>query len=414
MIRKIFALGIAGASWLLAPNVMAAAADAELRGIAITTTNGNAAQVTLDLSSVTSHKLFTLDNPNRVVVDLRNTRLASGTRLPSGTGVIEEIRTGEQARGTLRVVMELKSAAPSRAQWVAPSGGAPGRLIVAIGKESPLAQIAPPGPPAPPTPVRAAHAPTDTDRDVIIAIDAGHGGPDPGAIGRNGTREKDVVLAVARELAERINDEPGMRAVLTRDSDHFLVHRERIRRARVAKADMFVSVHADSIRDRSVSGSSVYVLSDRGASSEAARWLAEQENAADLIGGVSLADKDSSLASVLMDLSQTASISASMSAAERVLQSLHRVGEVRKPKVQQAGFLVLKSPDIPSMLVETAYISNPAEESRLKSAQHQGKLAGAIFSGIRGYFETNPPNGTRFAQMRRGTVAGVMADPTVR
>jgi N-acetylmuramoyl-L-alanine amidase len=262
--------------------------------------------------------------------------------------------------------------------------------------------------------VRAAHAPTDTDRDVIIAIDAGHGGEDPGAIGRSGTREKDVVLAVARQLAERINDEPGMRAVLTRNSDDFLVHRERIRRARVAKADMFVSVHADSIRDRSVSGSSVYVLSDRGATSEAARWLAERENAADLIGGVSLADKDSSLASVLMDLSQTASISASMSAAERVLESLHRVGEVRKPKVQQAGFLVLKSPDIPSMLVETAYISNPAEESRLKNRKHQGKLADAIFSGIRGYFETNPPNGTRFAQMRRGTVAGVLADPAVR
>jgi N-acetylmuramoyl-L-alanine amidase len=411
MIRKLFVLGIAGAAGFFAQHVMADAANAELRGIAITT-DGKSAQVALELSSVTSHKLFTLEKPNRVVVDLRNTRLAPGTRVPSGSGFVEEIRTGEQARGTLRVVMELKSATPARAQWVAPSGDAPGRLVIALGNEPPAARVAPP--PAPPTPVRAAHAPTDTNRDVIIAIDAGHGGQDPGAIGRNGTREKDVVLAVARELAERINAEPGMKAVLTRNSDQFLVHRERIRRARVAKADMFVSVHADSIRDRNVSGSSVYVLSDRGATSEAARWLAERENAADLIGGVSLGDKDRSLASVLMDLSQTASISASMSAAERVLDSLHRVGEVRKPKVQQAGFLVLKSPDIPSMLVETAYISNPAEESRLKNAKHQGKLADAIFSGIRGYFETNPPNGTRFAQMRRATVAGVLADPAVK
>jgi len=410
MIRKLFVLGIAMPAMAFAHHSAFAGTNAELRGVAITT-NGDSAQVALDLSAVTSHTLFTLENPNRVVVDLRNTRLAEGTRLPSGSGVVEEIRTGEQSRGTLRVVMELKSPAPARAQWVAPSGDAPGRLVVALGKDRPAALAAPP---AEPVAVRAAHAPTDTDRDVIIAIDAGHGGEDPGAIGRSGTREKDVVLAVARQLAQRINAEPGMRAVLTRSSDDFLMHRERIRRARVAKADMFVSVHADSIRDRSVSGSSVYVLSDRGATSEAARWLAERENAADLIGGVSLADKDSSLASVLMDLSQTASISASMSAAERVLESLHRVGEVRKPKVQQAGFLVLKSPDIPSMLVETAYISNPAEESRLKNAKHQGKLADAIFSGIRGYFETNPPNGTRFAQMRRGTVAGVLADPTVR
>jgi N-acetylmuramoyl-L-alanine amidase len=407
MIRKLFVLGIAGAGMVLA-QATAAAANAELRGIALTT-SGESAQVSLDLSSVTSHKLFTLDNPHRVVVDLRSTDLANGTRVPDGDGLVETIRTGVQARGTLRVVMELKSAAPARAQWIAPSGDAPGRLVVALGKEPPVASIA-----APPTPVRAAHAPSDTNRDIVIAIDAGHGGQDPGAIGRNGTREKDVVLAVARALAARINDEPGMRAVLTRDSDRFLMHRDRMHRARLAKADMFISVHADSIRDRSVSGSSVYVLSDRGASSEAARWLAERENAADLMGGVSIADKDSSLASVLMDLSQTASISASLTAAERVLQSLHRVGEVRKPKVQQAAFLVLKSPDIPSMLVETAYISNPLEESRLKSSKHQRKLADAIFSGVRGYFETNPPNGTRFAQLRRAAVTGVLADPAVK
>jgi N-acetylmuramoyl-L-alanine amidase len=183
-------------------------------------------------------------------------------------------------------------------------------------------------------------------------------------------------------------------------------------RARNAKADVFVSVHADAIRDRTITGASVYVLSENGATDEAARWLAERENAADLMGGVSLTDKDRTLASVLLDLSQSANISASMVAAERVLHSLDGVGEIRKRQVKQAGFLVLKSPDIPSMLVETAYISNPSEERRLNNADHQSKLAGAIFAGLRGYFEQNPPPGTRFASTRRSTVASALASPS--
>ena len=214
-------------------------------------------------------------------------------------------------------------------------------------------------------------------------------------------------------MAERIDSEPGMRASLTRKSDQFLTLRERMQRARSAKADLFVSIHADSIRNRAVSGASVYVLSERGATDEAARWLAERENAADLMGGVSLKENNT-LASVLLDLSQSANISASMVAAERVLLALDGVGEVRKPRVQQAGFVVLKSPDIPSMLVETAYISNPSEERRLKSSAHQDKLANAIFAGIKGHFERNPPPGTRFASLRRRTtVAGVMTDPAL-
>jgi N-acetylmuramoyl-L-alanine amidase len=259
--------------------------------------------------------------------------------------------------------------------------------------------------------VRAAHAPGDGDRDVIVAVDAGHGGQDPGAIGRNGAREKDIVLGISRALAARINAEPGMRAVLIRDSDYFVVLRDRMVRARAAKADLFVSIHADAILDRSISGASVYVLSERGASSEAARWLAERENAADLMGGVKLDDKDQSLASVLLDLSQTANLSASMTAAERVLSALDRSVEVRKPRVQQAGLIVLKSPDIPSMLVETGYISNPREESRLKTDRHQERLADTIFSGLRGYFEVNPPPGTRLAKMHRSTLAGVVVSP---
>jgi N-acetylmuramoyl-L-alanine amidase len=254
--------------------------------------------------------------------------------------------------------------------------------------------------------VRPAHAPVDTGRDIIVAIDAGHGGKDPGARGAKGTREKDVVLTIARALAKRVNAEPGMRAVLTRDDDRYLLHRDRMAVARRARADIFVSVHADSIRKRDVSGSSVYVLSDKGASSEAARWLAEQENAADLIGGVSLGDKDDALASVLMDLSQTASIGASADAAERVLTQLDRVGTVRKTQVQKANFLVLKSPDIPSLLVETAYISNPGEERKLRTPAHQTAVAEAIFKGVREYFRGNPPDGTLFARQREARRGG--------
>ena len=191
-----------------------------------------------------------------------------------------------------------------------------------------------------------------------------------------------------------------MRALLTRDRDEFLTLRERIRRARVANADLFISIHADSIANSAVSGSSVYVLSERGASNEAARWLAERENAADLMGGVSLADKSDKLASVLMDLSQTATISASTTAAQSVLGALVGVGLVRKPQVQEARFVVLKSPDIPSMLVETAYISNPAEERRLRNPAQQGAVAEAVFTGLRRYFSGNPPAGTRFALAR--------------
>jgi N-acetylmuramoyl-L-alanine amidase len=207
-------------------------------------------------------------------------------------------------------------------------------------------------------------------------------------------------------LAARIDQEPGMKAVLTRDGDYFISLQERTKRARRAKADLFVSIHADSIADPDVSGSSVYVLSDRGATSEAARWLAERENSADLKGGIKLDDKDAALASVLLDLSQTASISASMVAADDVLKSLDRIGEVRKPRVQQAGFVVLKSPDVPSMLVETAFISNRDDERKLSLPAHRARLANAIFDGIEQYFQGNAPDGTRLAAARRAPGAG--------
>ncbi len=234
-------------------------------------------------------------------------------------------------------------------------------------------------------------------REIIIAIDAGHGGEDPGARGRNGTREKDVVLATARRLEALVRAEKGMRPVMIRDGDYYLSLRQRIQKARQHKADLFISIHADAFLHPNAKGSSVYTLSDRGASSEAARWLAESENAADLVGGVSLEDKDELLASVLLDLSQTATSSASQVIAAEVLSSLNDVGHVHKPQVQQAGFVVLKSPDIPSILVETAFISNPKEESKLRDPRFQQSLAEAIMSGARSYFARHAPPGSVLA-----------------
>jgi N-acetylmuramoyl-L-alanine amidase len=233
----------------------------------------------------------------------------------------------------------------------------------------------------------------------VIAIDAGHGGEDPGAIGKAGTREKNVSLAIAKKLADQINAEPGMRAVLTRTGDYFVRFKDRIRRAHDNEADLFVSIHADAFMDRSVRGSSVYVLSTRRASSEAAKTLADRENAADLIGGVSLHDKSDVLASVLLDLSQNAAISASRDAAGRVLTELDQVGQLKKSDVQHASLIVLTSPDVPSMLVETAFISNPEEERRLRDPAYQERLAGAIHSGLRRYFYDNPPPGSRVATL---------------
>jgi N-acetylmuramoyl-L-alanine amidase len=295
----------------------------------------------------------------------------------------------------------------------APAGDAGHRLVIDIATPGATASVAAAvavTPPSQPIAIRPAHAPADSGRDIIVAVDAGHGGVDPGASGKRGTREKDIVLAVAKLLAARINQEPGMKAVLTRDGDYFITLPERTRRARRAKADLFVSIHADAIANPDVSGSSVYILSERGASSEAARWLAETENSADLKGGVKLDDKDPVLQGVLLDLTQTASISASMVAAENVLKSLHRVGEVRKPRVQQAGFIVLKSPDIPSMLVETAFISNREDERKLNLPAHRQKLANAIFNGIEQYFEGNAPEGTRLAAVQRASGTGTRVE----
>jgi N-acetylmuramoyl-L-alanine amidase len=393
MIKKIFFWGLVAGSVVL--GARSPAMGGELRDIALSA-DAESARLTLDLTDVAPQRLFTLEHPDRVVVDLPDTHRAGGVHAPAPSGIVTEVRFGVQPHGTLRVVVQLRSALPVHSAWAV--GGEGRHLVLILGQPV----VAAAAPEAGPKAVRAVHAPGDGERDVIIAVDAGHGGVDPGAIGRGGTREKDVTLAIARALAQRIDAQPGMRAVLTRDRDEFLELRDRIARARAAHADMFVSIHADSIADRSVTGASVYVLSVRGASSEAARVLADRENSADLLAGVPL-DEQGTMA-VVLDATQSEIIGLSASAAEQVVSALEGVGELRKAQVQRAGFVVLKSPAIPSMLIETAYISNPAEERRLRSSAQQERLAEAIAGGVRSYFVQNPPDGTRFKQEHRGTM----------
>lgn len=379
-------------------------------------------RVVLELTEATKQKIFTLDNPTRVVIDLPAASLVG--KLPLGEGVVKNLRAAKRDNGDLRIVLDISSAITPRTTWLAADDASGPRLVidlptnaaavatpsstpvVASSEVKTVLESVPAAVQAPSVVVEPIPAPVKsignlaTGRDLIIAIDAGHGGEDPGAIGGRGVKEKNVTLAIARLLKERIDAEPGMRAVMTRESDVFVPLRDRINRARQFQADMFVSIHADAVKDIRVSGASVYTLSPKGATNEAARWLADRENAADILGGVSLDDKNGVLASVLLDLSQGAAMSASMDAASRVLKQLDGLGNTHHSSVQQAGFVVLKSPDIPSMLVETAFISNPIEEARLSDPRHQARIADAVLTGVRDYFYTNAPPGTRMAQLK--------------
>jgi N-acetylmuramoyl-L-alanine amidase len=393
-------------------------------------------RLVLDLSAPARHEVFAIDGPDRVVIDLENAELALARDLPGSQGPVRKVRSGPRPNHGLRIVLDLVSPHKLNSFVVGPDGTAGHRLVVELpsgaGSSAPAAVSPPVAVPSSNqvlaaasgalsqkaaeggSPVKTLASAAAKGRDLVVAIDAGHGGQDPGAIGRGGTREKDVTLAIARKLAARINAEDGMRAVLIRDGDHFISLRGRSRKARELGADMFISVHADSVQNRGVSGSSVYVLSLRGATDEAARWLAERENAADLMGGVSLDDKNDVLASVLLDVTQKEAVSNSVEAADSVLAALRRVGTVHRPRVQHAGFVVLKSPDIPSMLVETAFISNASDERRLRDSSHQQKVAEAISTGVRSYFYDKPPPGTKIAALvaaRRG--GGAMQTQTL-
>lgn len=385
-LRYIFAgcmLWMAGTCW---------AEPVQVLGVRVWNAPDNT-RVVFDVSGPVAHELFTLSGPDRVVIDLRDARFKSSAAKPVSEGRIRALRSAVRNDKDLRLVLDLANKGRPRSFLLKPNGEYGHRLVVDIYDAN--------------TPKKANNqqpvktlAAAPQARELVVAIDAGHGGEDPGARGRNGTREKDVVLEIARKLAALVDKEPGMRAYLVRDGDYFIRLRDRMKKAREQRADLFVSIHADAFRDQRAHGSSVYVLSERGATSEMARLLADQENESDLVGGVSLNDKDDLLKTVLLDLSQAASIEASMSVGDNVLGELKKIGQVHKHRVQQAGFMVLKSPDVPSILVETAFISNPAEERKLRDAHHQQRLAQAVMTGIRNYFRTNPPPGTVMASNR--------------
>ncbi len=347
-------------------------------------------RLVFDTSAPVAHTIFSLKHPDRLVIDIPNARFKGKLpKIGDDNPLIHRLRSGTRKGDDLRVVIDLKHSVKPKSFLLKPNRQYGHRLVVDLfSREANRGK-----------PTKAVKQVAENGlRNVVIAIDAGHGGEDPGARGRRGTREKTVVLAIARKLEALVDKEPGMRAVLTRKGDYYLGLRKRMQLARKNRADLFISIHADAFRDSRVRGASVYTLSQRGASSEAARWLAERENSADLVGGVKLEDKDDVLKSVLLDLSQTATRQASHQVARQVLQRLQRIGKTHKPHVQQAGFMVLKSPDVPSILVETAFISNPNEERNLRDRRYQQKMAEAIMEGIRAYFRDNAPPGTILAK----------------
>lgn len=373
---------------LLLGSTLAWAGTVEVKGVRVWA-GPEYTRAVFDLSAEAEYKLFTLEGPDRLVLDIdQGLKLAHA--LPTGSGAISGLRSGRPEQDKLRIVFDLASKSRAKSFLLPPADQYGHRLVV---------DLYPQGEDAAPQPVKRATEPQadGEQRKVIVAIDAGHGGEDPGAIGPGGTYEKVVVLAMARSLAQRIDREPGMQAVLIRDGDYFIPLQKRFQKAREAKADLFVSIHADAAHAQSANGSSIYVLSPRGATNEAARWLAERENRSDLVGGVSLDSRDDTLAAVLLDLSQGASMEASAEAADRVLEALKRVGKTHKKQVERANFVVLRSPDVPSMLVETGFISNPGEEKKLKDPKHQSALADAVLDGIRDYFHSRPPPGTWIA-----------------
>ncbi len=352
-------------------------------------------RVVLDTDTRIDYTKILLADPHRVVLDIKDTPLYKPpSKSFARDRYLNGIRTARRNGTDLRVVLDLKRPARVNVFQLKPNRRYKHRLVIDLLPAKAAA------PDAADMAIRGVLAPKrESGRDVVIAIDAGHGGDDPGAIGKHGTYEKDVVLQIALLLAKRLDRQVGMRAVLVREGDYFLPLRRRMEKAREAQADLFISLHADAFHDHRVRGSSVYILSQRGASSEHARWLAERENLADLMGGVNPESQDNdNLLTTLLDLSQTASLESSEVVAERVLKGLERIGRVHRKHVQSAGFVVLKSPDIPSILIETAFISNPSEEKKLLDKAYQKRLVGALVDSLRGYYTDYPLEGTLLAQ----------------
>ncbi|MGI9273580.1 MAG: N-acetylmuramoyl-L-alanine amidase [Endozoicomonas sp.] len=349
-------------------------------------------RLVFDVSGEVAHTEFTLDNPRRMVIDIRGARKRKGLATPNlGTSPISRIRYGVRNKTDLRVVLDLKAIVTPNSFLLRPNATYGHRLVVDLFDEA-----------SPVSRPEVIQRPT-ASRDIVVAIDPGHGGEDPGAIAHGGGYEKDIVLNIARDLEALLKREQGFKPVLVRTGDYYIPLRRRTEIARQAGADLFVSVHADGFTDRRANGASVFALSRTGATSETARWLADKENSSDQIGGeggISLSDKDDVLASVLLDLSMTSTLSSSLEVGEKVLNNIGGINRLHKSSVEQAGFVVLKSPDIPSILVETGFITNPAEGRKLKTRSHQRAMARKIHNGLRSYFYKKPPPDTLIAKLR--------------
>ncbi|MGB1238847.1 MAG: N-acetylmuramoyl-L-alanine amidase [Pseudomonadales bacterium] len=377
-------------------------------------------RLVFDLTGPVKHKIFALSNPSRVVLDIEDVSLkAELNKVDLSKSPIAKLRSGKGE--PLRIVLDLKQKVSPKSFLLKPNSDYGHRLVVDLAGPNPNA-IKKPVPPTsvPPKPAAQTETPPKREpattksvatkpkrplRDIVIALDAGHGGKDPGALGPSGLREKEVVLGIAKELEKLIDAQDGFISRMIRRNDHYVNLRARIAVARKKRADLFVSIHADAFTDKRAKGASVWVLSNRGASSELGRRLAQKENSSDLIGGVgtvSLDDKDAVLRGVLLDMSMSSQREDSTKVASKVHNSLSRITKMHKPRVERAGFLVLKSPDIPSILVETGFISNPDEERALKQSSYRKKLAQAIFKGIQAHFLAEPPEFTKIYYQKYG------------
>jgi N-acetylmuramoyl-L-alanine amidase len=403
-------IGFAGSA-LLSPQLLAKSgesASARLLSIKLKGEGGgNKQHLVFEFDKAVKRTVFSLHTPERVVLDLKNTSLKTKLIKPTGkSSLLQGIRHAIRNDNDLRIVFDLAKKADATTKLSKTSKGYRLEVILAGDASSKTKKTASRLSrnnakrlieQKEKKPKLARKQTKQRNKRFIVAIDPGHGGKDPGAVGSNGTLEKDVVLKIAHNLKRRINQQSDMKAVLTRDGDYYVSLRKRMQKARAEGADLFISIHADANPDRSLTGSSVYILSNQGASSEAARWLAESENSYEAkLGGVTVKRSNKVLSSLLLDLSQSATIDNSLGLAENVLKELGSVNRLLRKQVESASFVVLKSPDIPSMLVETAFISNPKEEYRLKTSYYQRKLANAMFHGIRRYHLAHKKNNSRF------------------